>query len=215
MMAYLAVGASQAPEQDGDGGVATAGRAHPTRVKLVLAATRLFQQRGFHGVGLSEILAEAEAPKGSLYHHFPSGKQELAEAAVARVANAVIAALDTAADQGQSMSEFLRRTGMDAGRWLESIEWRDGSLLAVLGQEEAGANGPLGDAVRIAYQRIEMRLAKWLIAEGQPMADARELAETIIAAEEGAMVLARSRRDAAPLHRVSDMLAQLIAAQQR
>lgn len=52
-----------------------------SREKLLRTASRLFRQKGYSGVGLAEILSEARLPKGSLYHHFPGGKQELAEAA--------------------------------------------------------------------------------------------------------------------------------------
>jgi AcrR family transcriptional regulator len=51
-----------------------------TRDRLVDAASLLFRQKGYHGTGLSEILQAASAPKGSLYHHFPNGKSNLAQA---------------------------------------------------------------------------------------------------------------------------------------
>ncbi len=54
-----------------------------TRDKLAWAAAKLFQEKGFHGVGLNEILASAGLPKGSLYHHFPNGKVDLALEAAA------------------------------------------------------------------------------------------------------------------------------------
>lgn len=54
---------------------------HDSRDILVRTASRLFRQKGYSGVGLAEILAEAKLPKGSLYYHFPGGKRELADAA--------------------------------------------------------------------------------------------------------------------------------------
>ena len=54
-----------------------------TREKLAWAAAKLFQEKGFHGVGLSEILTATGLPKGSLYHHFPNGKVDLALEAAA------------------------------------------------------------------------------------------------------------------------------------
>lgn len=54
-----------------------------TRDKLAWAAAKLFQEKGFHGVGLSEVLAATGLPKGSLYHHFPNGKVDLALEAAA------------------------------------------------------------------------------------------------------------------------------------
>ena len=54
---------------------------HNSRETLVRAASRLFRQKGYSGVGLTEILKEAGLPKCSLYYHFPGGKAELADAA--------------------------------------------------------------------------------------------------------------------------------------
>lgn len=53
----------------------------PTKDRLIRAAAQLFRSRGYHGVGLNDLLSEAAAPKGSLYHHFPNGKADLALAA--------------------------------------------------------------------------------------------------------------------------------------
>lgn len=52
-----------------------------TKERLVRTACDLFRKRGYSGVGVAEILSEANAPKGSLYHHFPNGKSDLAIAA--------------------------------------------------------------------------------------------------------------------------------------
>ena len=54
---------------------------NPTRERLIAAMSDLLERRGFHGVGLSELLAQAQAPKGVLYHHFPGGKTALMKAA--------------------------------------------------------------------------------------------------------------------------------------
>ena len=183
---------------------------HPTRLRLLQVATRLFQQRGYHAVGLAEILALSETPKGSLYHHFPGGKQELAEACITRVAASTLAALDDASESGTDIIGFLQQLGKESSAWLERTDWRDGSLLAVIGQEQGGDNSPLADAVRIAYQRIEMRLAKWLMLEGVTVARARDIAAAIIAAHEGAMLLARCRRDTAPVALVIAMLCAMV-----
>lgn len=53
----------------------------PTKDRLIRAAAMLFRSHGYHGVGLNDLLSEAAAPKGSLYHHFPNGKADLAIAA--------------------------------------------------------------------------------------------------------------------------------------
>lgn len=183
---------------------------HPTRLRLLQVATRLFQQRGYHAVGLAEILALSETPKGSLYHHFPGGKRELAEACITRIAASTLAALEESSAKGTDIIGFLRQLGEESSAWLERTDWRDGSLLAVIGQEQGGDDSALADAVRIAYQRIEMRLAKWLMLEGVAVARARDIAATIIASHEGAMLLARCLRDNAPVALVTEMLCAMV-----
>ena len=65
-----------------------------TRDRLVTTATRLFRQRGYDGTGVAEILAEAGVPKGSLYHHFPQGKADLACAAADWTATEICRVID-------------------------------------------------------------------------------------------------------------------------
>ena len=71
-----------------------------TRARLVHAMARALQHRGYHGVGLTELLEQAGAPKGVLYHHFPGGKQALAVAAVEATAAHIHASLDRLIDEG-------------------------------------------------------------------------------------------------------------------
>ena len=66
-----------------------------TRERILYATAELFRRRGYAGTGLKQIVAEANAPFGSLYHHFPAGKQQLAEEVI-RVGGAFFQELVTA-----------------------------------------------------------------------------------------------------------------------
>src|SRR3989344_5384298 len=164
MLAFLLDPAALSGPADG------ASDMHPTRQRLISVATRLFQQRGYHAIGLAEILALSETPKGSLYHHFPGGKPELAEACVTRIAESSLAAIDRLSGSGLDMIGFLRRLAEGTAAWLQRTAWTHG--------------------------------------RGVPRA--RDMAATIIAAQEGALVLARSRHDAAPVTLVTDMLCTMV-----
>ena len=48
-----------------------------TKSLIIDIATTLFQQKGYMGVGVNEILKACNISKGALYHHFPNGKEEL------------------------------------------------------------------------------------------------------------------------------------------
>lgn len=67
----------------------------PTRDRLVAAMADTLQTRGLNGRGLTEILTQAQAPKGVLYHHFPGGKQALAVAAIEALVDQMLAGLDS------------------------------------------------------------------------------------------------------------------------
>src|SRR6266536_309919 len=58
-------------------------KASDSKEKTLAAATKLFCRRGYHGTAMHDILSESGAPRGSLYFHFPGGKEEIAEGAVA------------------------------------------------------------------------------------------------------------------------------------
>src|SRR6516162_3761363 len=57
-----------------------------TRSRLLEATSKLFRSQGFHATGLDEVLRKSGAPKGSLYHYFPGGKDQLAIEALQYVA---------------------------------------------------------------------------------------------------------------------------------
>ncbi len=66
----------------------------PTRERIIYASAELFRRQGYPGTGLKQVVAEAQAPFGSLYHHFPGGKQQLAEEVI-RAGGAFFQALVT------------------------------------------------------------------------------------------------------------------------
>jgi TetR/AcrR family transcriptional repressor of lmrAB and yxaGH operons len=171
-----------------------------TRSRLVTTAARLFRARGYHGVGLAEILAEAQAPKGSLYHHFPDGKSDLA-----------LAAADWAG------AGFL---GIVDDAFGPASDWRDGATtlcfkLAKFYDISGGDGCPVtsvlfdGPSNASFTARAETIFARWIdaiAAHGvrlgiEPQAAAPQ-AETLLMGIQGAWVLARARRS-------SDVLRQL------
>ena len=74
----------------------------PTKDRLIRAAAHLFSNRGYHGVGVAEILAEAQAPKGSMYHHFPNGKSDLALASATWASDQILLLIAAAFEPSDS-----------------------------------------------------------------------------------------------------------------
>ncbi|MGC7100151.1 TetR/AcrR family transcriptional regulator [Amycolatopsis lurida] len=173
-----------------------------TRAKLIAAARTLLEERGYHGTALNDVLALAGAPRGSLYHHFPGGKDEL-------VGTALTAA-------GQEVDELLAgvaRTAADARALvpgvlaaladrMEAADYAKGCPVATVALEVAATESDLRARCGDIYAGWEGALAEALRAEGRDSVEAEELAATVLALIEGALVLARARRSRVPVEQV-------------
>src|SRR5690242_20447853 len=67
--------------------------ASDSRERMVRAAVELFRERGYAATSFGDVLARSGAPRGSIYHHFPGGKEELAAEALSRYTAASTRAL--------------------------------------------------------------------------------------------------------------------------
>jgi len=191
---------------------APARHAVPTRDRIVLAATRLFQQRGYHAVSTAEILDQARAPKGSMYHHFPLGKEQIAIAAVARIGGDVMALLRTLQADGSSLADTIRTMTDGMARWVRTSAWREGTMLASAAIGAVPDLPKLHAAICDAVEQWRDHLAGRLVDDGWSKPGARTMAHTILAGIEGAMILARIEQDERIITRVAATLARLIAA---
>jgi TetR/AcrR family transcriptional repressor of lmrAB and yxaGH operons len=167
-----------------------------TRLRLIAAAVNLFQARGYFGVGVAEILAAADAPKGSLYHHFPDGKEALAIAAVAFIADEVAGLQNARA--GASAADFLKAMAVGQAAWLKRTGYAQASLYGALAPA-AGAHPDLAAALQQAFDALVDDLQGRLMREGVSRKRAKSLALAGVAALEGGQALARLIRSPAPL----------------
>lgn len=168
-----------------------------TRQRLVTSMRRLVQRRGYNGFGLNELLAEAGAPKGVLYHHFPGGKVALAVEAVQRSAEAALASLRAALDGKRTVRAALAAWIEAAAASLERSGFVNGCPLATITLETASTEPALREALDAAFTQLRGALAETLASEGRSRAQAERLAALFISAYEGALMQARAARDVA------------------
>jgi TetR/AcrR family transcriptional regulator, lmrAB and yxaGH operons repressor len=182
----------------------------PTRERILRSALHLFQQRGYHGTGLSEILDDARAPKGSLYHHFPHGKAELAVAAIEAVAADFEAYFARKRARGVSAANIVRALATAQAQWLKQTGWREGTIFAVLAQSCLPDAPEVQRALAAVHARRRTLLAQALREDGARDADA--LAELALAALDGAMIHAAAERDARPLRVAAERAGRVLDA---
>ena len=179
-----------------------------TRTRMVEGAIQLLATRGVHGASLLKVLEHTDAPRGSVYHHFPDGKEEL-----------ILAALDLTGQrhdrfvdrfQGTSAEEItagylelwrriLLRSGLESGC----------PILAVTVSVPAG---PLLDRAGEIFRTSQRHLVELYVEVGVARAAAERFVTFLVASAEGAVVLARAQQDIDPFEVVAGQLLELAAA---
>ncbi|PPK70488.1 TetR/AcrR family transcriptional regulator [Actinokineospora auranticolor] len=178
-----------------------------TRDRTLRTAAELFRTHGYHGTGLNQVVAEGGLPKGSLYFHFPGGKEQLAAEAVGLAGAEVCAWVDRAfTETPDAVGALAAITGFLADE-LAASGFRRGCPIGTLAQD-AGDAEPVRAACAEAFRAWHGVVRGHLARHGLPDPDA--LATTFLAAVEGAQLLSRNQRDTAPLRAVATALAPLL-----
>ena len=178
------------------------------RQNIVLAAAKLFRQRGYANTGLKDILAESKAPKGSLYHYFPLGKEQLGEEALRFSASQALATLEQLALQHASAADLLVAFAAQLGAWLEASAFSDGCPMATTILETVPHSTTLRLAASEGLEAWQAVFRRLLQAEGFPAESAKRLASLSIAVLEGALIQARVEMSARPLQDAVGEVAQ-------
>lgn len=179
-----------------------------TSQRLVTSALELIQLRGYSGTGLNTILEHAAAPKGSMYFHFPGGKEELGQRAVELAADQFEALLgEPAASPAELVGQAIDvLTGL-----LTESEFTIGCPVSVVTLEMGATSEPLRSACAAAFDSWIALLEDRLRAGGCLPGTARTLATTVVCTIEGAVIIARAKRDVEPLHNAGLVLDNLLS----
>ncbi|RAU91473.1 TetR/AcrR family transcriptional regulator [Mycobacterium colombiense] len=182
------------------------------RERMVVSAALLIRERGARATAISDVLEHSGAPRGSAYHYFPGGRTQLLCEAV-DFAGEYVAAVIAGADDGLQLVDTL----IDQyRRQLLDTDFRAGCPIVAVsveaGEQDAERMAPVVARAAAAFDRWNDLIAARLIADGVPRERASELAVLATTALEGAIVLARVRRDLMPLDVVHRQLRELLLA---
>lgn len=192
--------------------MATPPSVEPARERLIAAMTDALRRRGLHGIGLTELLQAAQAPKGVLYHHFPGGKTELAIAAIDQVVERMTTGLDKLLATTPDPLQAMRRWIAGATARLQDTGFEAGCPLATVALESRSGDQALREALARAFERVRERIAQGLANAGLPAERALGLAALIVAAYEGGLLQSRVAHSVEPIQRATDTLLVLLSA---
>lgn len=184
-----------------------------SRASMVRSAASLIRSRGVSATSLSDVLADSGAPRGSIYHHFPDGKRQLAEDAINWTSERVLAHLR--AGNPASPSEVMERF---IAMWRQVVVTSGataGCVVAGVAIDTGPEEVALMEVVRNAFRSWAGVLAEKLEAAGLPPSRARPIAMATLAGMEGALILCRAEGNVKPLNAVAEELMRLLPSESR
>ena len=173
-------------------------RPDQSRAALIDTAATLFRRQGYAATGLNQILDDAGVKPGSLYHHFPQGKQQLAAAVVDRTGAAIEQLLRRFLAGGRPVADIV-------DRWIDLLvdglaaDRRDGCPIEPIATESVNASPLVREASARAFSGWCRAIEERLHAECWPIADAKSAALAVISLIEGSLILSRIAGDPAAL----------------
>jgi AcrR family transcriptional regulator len=173
---------------------------------MVRSAATLMRERGIHGVGLREIVVHSGGPRGSLGRYFPGGKTQLMTEAI----DVVVAGLSDEVDAALAQAEtFPDAIGVIVAPWRRLLAEHDFALGCPMAATvvDAADNDDLRVHVNELFAQWHASVADVYVKFGAPPSIADEQSTVLLAAIEGALILARARRSTEPLDTVEHYFA--------
>ncbi|MCL6572296.1 MAG: TetR/AcrR family transcriptional regulator [Bacillus sp. (in: Bacteria)] len=178
--------------------------------KLLKTASKLFQMQGYHATGLNQITKESGAPKGSLYYHFPDGKEELAVEAVKLTSQIIGERIKVGLDGYDDSVAAIQNLIITMAKGFFQGGNTEGVPIATVALETSVMSELLRETCNSAYLSWEKLFANKMEKSGFPPDKALELSIVINAMIEGAFILSLTRRNSEPLLMVAKQVPFLL-----
>ena len=183
-----------------------------TRERILDTSGELFRRQGYMGTGVKQIVREAGAPFGSLYHFFPGGKEELGTEAIRRSGALYGLLLGEFIGPGAEPAKGVRAFFAGAADTLRETDYADACPIATVALEVASTNEELRQACADVFNAWIAGGTSRLAEEGVPRRKARKLVIQTLAALEGAFVLSRALRSVEPVELAGEAAAAAVKA---
>lgn len=170
-----------------------------TRERIVQSSAELFRRQGYAGTGVKQIVAEASAPFGSIYHFFPGGKEQLGEEVIRWSGSIYGQLIDAFYEPGGDPVAATRNFFAGAAETLRETDYADACPIATVALEVSSTSEPMRQACADVFDGWIVSATASFASAGIPRRRARGLAISLLASLEGAFVLARALRSTEPV----------------
>ena len=176
------------------------------REQILQTTCALLEKQGYHGTGLNEIVKESGAPKGSLYHYFPEGKEQITAEAVLQSGKITAERIRVELGESGSASKAVYDFVLKVADNVELSGFAAGSPLTAVAMETATQSERINLACREAYGMLQSAFNEKLVECGFTKSKSDDLASFIVASIEGGIILSRTHHTANPLRLVAKQL---------
>jgi TetR/AcrR family transcriptional regulator, lmrAB and yxaGH operons repressor len=163
------------------------------REDMLSAAVELFRARGYEGVGVAELLQRSGAPRGSLYFHFPGGKEQIGAEVVERVGVTVAQRFRELAATDVDLNTFIERVFKTTAKECKERDYKASCPMAAIAAGVSSDNPKLQAAIRDAFAAWEREIAAAAETRGMTRKNAETFASSFVTAMEGAFVVSKAQ----------------------
>jgi len=178
------------------------------RQQLIEAAAKLFRRKGYAASGLNYIVEESHTPKGSLYHYFPDGKEQLALEVLAYAGERALRTMRSLYDPGAEPGHVLIAYGELVSGWMAKSRFRDGCPVATALLELAATHTAVASVGVKVFDSWSEVFATSLVQRGVSRERAQRLASVAISAFEGALIQSRVNKSDKPIRDAATVMAE-------
>ncbi|ALB47282.1 TetR/AcrR family transcriptional regulator [Clostridium beijerinckii] len=182
-----------------------------TKEKFIETASRLFELKGYNATGLNEILAESGAPKGSLYYHFPKGKEQLALESINLAGEKIKANLQKNLESIRNPVEAIIFNMEHLAQVIDNEQKTHDMSISLLALETYLTSEVLRGACEEVFMTLENMYSERLIEAGMNREKAYELGCVIGAMMEGGITLSLTKKNGNPLRLIAKQIPNLIS----
>lgn len=182
------------------------GATNDTKTRMVAGAKTLMRRRGFSSTSFKDVWEFTATPRGSVYFHFPDGKQQLGLEVISSALDTLLEWTEAAQANSTGVSDFVVSLAKEMADFLEDSGFDEGCPIAAIAIEASATSDVLRQAASAAFQTWGERIAAILVARSVDWRSAPASATAMTAALQGAIVISKSDRSRQALEVVADVI---------
>ncbi|TGM58414.1 TetR/AcrR family transcriptional regulator [Leptospira adleri] len=181
-----------------------------SKERMIQAMALSLETRGYNATGLNEIVASSKSPKGSIYFHFPGGKEDLAAEAITVSGREMGSMFKALLESSKTPANGIGTIFKVLERKLIETDFKQGCPVATTASETASQFSSVNDACKAVFAEWNEELEAYFIKSGWVRKKALELSTSILCLLEGAILLSRTNRDSGPMRSAANTAKLLI-----